>query len=198
MNDADPLETTFVHDPRATYDFCSNPSLLKQHGAFSYDFPRDTVLHPLFQWSKHLRNPEFLATPLEAYENSTSEKGRAMFTPWNEKTDSRVFWRGSSTGDSYSKVNNYRPQPWTQSHRPRLSLMAQAKEGVRGVWVRRGKKWVQESWGNGRLNWEYLDVGPSGKPHQVGWSHTLSLHPCHNSMILRSRFESCCWTLGHS
>lgn len=164
---ADLPETTFVHDALATYDFCNNPTHLRQHGAFSFDFPRDTVLRPLFQWSKHLRNPEFLATPLEAYENATSAKGMAQYTPWSEKTDSRVFWRGSSTGDSYSQVNDYRPTHWSNSHRPRLSLMAQTHEGTRRVWVKRGREWHHEQWGNGKLNQVYLDVGLTGKPHQV-------------------------------
>jgi len=157
-------ETTFVHDPLATYDFCSNPSLLSSHGSLSFDFARDSVLRPFFQWSKNTRNPEFLATPLEAYENATSASAKAKYTPWEEKTINKLFWRGSSTGDSYSRRKNY---DWRESHRPRLHLMVQEKEGERGVWVQRGKEWVKEMWGRGKLNEVYMDVGLTGVPHQV-------------------------------
>jgi hypothetical protein len=154
-----------VYDPRPTFDFCANPSLLQQHGSLSFDFVRETMLRPIFQLSKFSRNPEFLTTPLEAYENATSKSAMEKYTPWEGKTENKLFWRGSSTGDSYSKRKNY---DWRNSHRPRLHLMAQATEGDEKVWVERGKDWELEAWNQGKLNEKYLDVGLAGKPHQVG------------------------------
>ncbi|GFZ45441.1 hypothetical protein JCM24511_03167 [Saitozyma sp. JCM 24511] len=156
-------ETTFVYDPRPTFDFCTNPSLLQQHGSLSFDFARETMLRPIFQLSKFVRNPEFLTTPLEAYENATSKSAMEKYTPWEGKTENKLFWRGSSTGDSYSKRKNY---DWRNSHRQRLHLMAQATEGDQKVWVERGKDWELEAWNQGKLNEKYLDVGLAGKPHQ--------------------------------
>jgi hypothetical protein len=45
--------------------------------------------------------------------------------------------------------------------------MAQKEDGESEVWVKRGKEWAPESWSNKRLNEQYLDVGLTGKPHQV-------------------------------
>ncbi|WRT67552.1 uncharacterized protein IL334_004524 [Kwoniella shivajii] len=157
------LESSFIYDPLQTYDYCYNPSLLKTHGSLSFDFCRETVLRPIFQLSKFVRNPELLTTPLEAYENFTSTDAQKKYVPWEEKTISKLFWRGSTTGDSYSKRKDY---TWHQSHRPRLALMTQAKEGLKNVWVKRGKEWDKESWGISKLNEAYMDVGLTGVPHQ--------------------------------
>jgi hypothetical protein len=115
-----------------TYDFCSNPTHLRLHGTFSFYFPRESKLRPLFQWSKHLRNPEFLTTPLEAYENHTSSSAKHKYTPWEKKVDNRVFWRGSSTGDFYVRDKHGREVDWRESHRPRLGLMTQVRPGGAG------------------------------------------------------------------
>ncbi|ODN95887.1 hypothetical protein L198_04506 [Cryptococcus wingfieldii CBS 7118] len=157
-------ETSFIHDPLLTYDFCYNTDLLDDHGALSWDFVRDTTLRPIFQLSKNARNPEFLTTPLEAYENFTDPIAQKKYSPWEEKTINKLFWRGSSTGDSYSK----RPDghTWRQSHRPRLALMTQETEGVKDVWVQKGKIWEKESWSVAKLNEAYMDVGLTGQAHQ--------------------------------
>lgn len=157
-------ETTFIYDPDLTYDYCYNPELLDIHGALSWDFTRETVLRPIFQLSKFARNPEFLTTPLEAYENFTSSAAQKKYAPWNEKTIDKLFWRGSSTGDSYSKRPN--GLTWRQSHRPRLALKTQATEGEEDVWVQRGKTWEKETWSVARLNEAYMDIGLTGGPHQ--------------------------------
>lgn len=163
-------ETTFIYNPRLTFDFCTNPSLLKQHGSLSLDVARETQLRPIFQQSKLLRNPEFLTTPLQEYENASSTSAMSKFTRWGGKSENKLFWRGSSTGDSYSKREGY---DWRNSHRPRLHLMAQASEGYPEVWVERGTKWQLEKWDQGKLNGKYLDVGLVGRPRQVSVKHSL-------------------------
>ena len=157
------IAPTFIHDHRPLYDFCSNPSLIWIHGAFGWHQTRDTILRPIFQLSKNVLNAEILTTPLEAYENATSASARKKYTPWEEKTINKLFWRGSSTGDSYSIHKDY---DWHRSHRPRLHLWAQREDGESTVWVKRGKEWAPESWSHKRLNEQYLDVGLAGKPHQ--------------------------------
>ena len=159
-------EATFIHSLSMTYDFCSNPSHLRTHGSFSFNFARQSKLRPLFQWSKQLRSPDILTTPLEAYTNSSPHQASNAYTTWSNKTTNKLFWRGSSTGDAYTKNKNTNGT-WRDSHRPRLALMAQAKEGLGKVWVKRGKEWRLEEWTKKRLSEEYLDIGLTGFPHQV-------------------------------
>ncbi len=102
---------------------------------------------------------------MEAYENATSSAARSKYVPWEQKTINKLFWRGSSTGDSYSVRKNY---DWRRSHRPRLHLMMQNETGDAPVWVKRGREWSEESWSVAKLNEVYMDVGLAGKPHQVG------------------------------
>jgi len=155
-------EATFIHDTRTTYDICQNPSHLQQHGSYSFDFARRSHLRPLFQWSKQYRNSDILSTPLEAYSNTST------YIPWDQKTDKRIFWRGSPTGDSYRKGKHTDDLGgWRMSHRPRLALMAQETEGKTKVWVQRGNVWRLEEWDRGVLNQEYLDIGLTGNSRQV-------------------------------
>lgn len=102
---------------------------------------------------------------MEAYENHTSASAQGKYAPWESKTIDKVFWRGSSTGDSYFKRENY---DWRRSHRPHLALMTQAEEGKRKIWVDRAGEWKAEEWSMKDLNEKYMDVGLAGKPHQVG------------------------------
>ncbi|AAW43180.1 hypothetical protein CNBD0460 [Cryptococcus deneoformans B-3501A] len=159
-----PKETTFIYDPGLTYDYCYTPELVDIHGALSWDSARESMLRPIFQLSKFARNPEFLTTPLEAYENFTSPAAQKKYAPWDEKTIDKLFWRGSSTGDFYSK--RLSSPTWRQSHRPRLALKTQATEVEEEVWVQRGKMWEKETWSVARLNKAYMDVGLTGGPHQ--------------------------------
>lgn len=161
--DEDESETTFIHDPRLTYDFCDNPKLMSESGLLSYDSERQSFLRPLFVLSKFNRNGELLVTPLDAYENSTSPAGLSHYTSWENKTIPKLFWRGSSTGDHFSARRGY---DWHESHRPRLHLFANRLDGFSEVWVKRGaghgegeRGWVREKWSNRELNHHYLDVG---------------------------------------
>jgi hypothetical protein len=122
------------------------------------------MLRPIFQLSKFSRNPEFVTTPLQAYDNITSAAAIINTKAWDEKSLDKLFWRGSSTGDSYSKKKN---GDWRRSHRPRLHLMAQYGNGTAEVLVERNDGWVTETWSRQRLNEAYLDIGLTGKPHQV-------------------------------
>ena len=101
--------------------------------------------------------------------NHTSLHVVNQFTSWSSKSQNKVFWRGSSTGDAYTKNKNTKGG-WRASHRPRLALMAQAKEGLERIWVKRGTEWRLEEWTKKRLNEEYLDIGLTGHPHQVGFA----------------------------
>lgn len=133
--------------------------MLFQHGGLSIKHERDSALRPIFQLSKFARNPEFLTTPLDAYENATSSHSLS----WDQKTEDKVLWRGTTTGDSYSKRKNY---DWHKSHRPRLVLMANSDEGERDIWVKRNGMWQSETWPMAELNAHWMDVALSAEPHQ--------------------------------
>ena len=162
------LEPAFVKDVRPGFDWCQNPEVRKLHGTMSFDFPRDTVMRPIFVLSKHMRNNEFLFPPMEAYENATDAKALQKYQPWASKTVNKIFWRGTSTGDSYSKRKSDPDYDWRRQHRPRLHLLAQKEEGTADVWLHRGRDWIPENWSVKKLNEQYLDIGLTGKPHQVG------------------------------
>ncbi|KAL7424320.1 hypothetical protein Q5752_000002 [Cryptotrichosporon argae] len=153
-------EITFIHDTVPTYDYCYQPDLMQYHGAFTWRPARDPSLRPVFQMSKTIRNQEFVITPLQMYFNASTEE--ALYVPWEDKTDSRVLWRGRGTGDTYFKRDGY---DWRDSHRPRAHLVANRQDGESDVWVER-KGWVKERIGNKVLNEAYLDIGLIGKPHQ--------------------------------
>lgn len=159
----DPPTPAFLADPRPAFDFCQNPITQKLHGTMSFDFPRETVLRPIFVLSKFSRNNEFLFPPMEAYENATTPEARKKFQPWEAKTINKLFWRGSSTGDSYSVRKNY---DWRRSHRPRLHLMMQNETGNVDIWIKHGREWAEEEWSTAKVNEYYMDVGLTGKPHQ--------------------------------
>lgn len=109
-----------------------NPDLLSHHGSFSRDELHDPRLVPQFVLSKYQQSGQLLMTPLEAFSNHTSripwedrtiDKVRhhaqlgarvgQTSTDWRFSLTcvmllccgcrSQVFWRGSTTGDSFSK-----------------------------------------------------------------------------------------------
>lgn len=162
----DPAVPAFVQDVRPGMDWCQVPGVKKLHGTMSHDVTKDSVLRPIFVLSKHHRNNEFLFPAMEAYENFTSADAQKKHLPWNQKTINKLFWRGSSTGDSYSKRKSDPGYDWRKSHRPRLHLMMQQEEGDTEIWVKRGREWEPEVWSVAKLNAEYMDVGLAGKPHQ--------------------------------
>jgi hypothetical protein len=159
--------TAFVYDPKASMSFCQNPPLMKYHGAFTWPQRRGHKMRPMFQMSKLAQNNDFLLTPLEAYRNASSKDGQAQTSDWEDKTINKLFWRGSTTGDSYTQAMSSRPgYDWRQSHRPRLHFFAQNTEGDSDVWVKRSTGWTQENWSHEILNEHYIDVGFAGRVHQ--------------------------------
>lgn len=144
-------------------DFCTDPSLLDLHGAFSWRHRRGTNLRPVFQQSKLVQNGDLMLTPLEAYKNASSAEGIKSRSAWDEKTKARVFWRGSVTGDSYSARTALH---WRKSHRPRWHLFANADEGESDVWVQTRRGWTRDSFLNYELNEHFFDAGIIGSPNQ--------------------------------
>jgi len=125
--------------------------------------------------SKFLGDSSFLATPLEAYLN-ISEADIPYLGTWEEKTDNRLFWRGSTTGGFNTQ------RDWKESHRMRLHLMVNGPKGGDRWWDQQTRD-VMISDGQGSYKqvrrWEkalsgaYADVKLSGKPVQVRYARSV-------------------------
>ncbi|KAJ9122403.1 hypothetical protein QFC22_001826 [Naganishia vaughanmartiniae] len=169
------LPKTFIHDHSPTMDFCQHPSLKKLHGAMSLDYldRSPSELRPLFVLSKYITDSEFLQTAIQGFKNQSDLKPSDTI-PWEEKTESKLFWRGSSTGGFDKKI------PWEWSHRMRLHFMINGEKGnedemkhdLKQVMVPDGKDgFAIEQVDRWTLNKAYMDVGLAGKPMQCQSNH---------------------------
>lgn len=137
-------------------NFCQNPSLLRNHGAFLWDELRNSRLSPFFVVSKLQIGGEILMPALVGIHDR--KVGATL--PWANRT-STVLWRGSTTGSHYYKQN------WRESHRVRLHEIANRKEGEISVLVADSTTGVDlKNYNVSVLNEAYLDVGLVGKPVQ--------------------------------
>jgi hypothetical protein len=129
-----------------------------------------SLLKPVLVLSKFPGDSSFQTTPMEAYSNFTAADV-ARLPKWEDKTDNRLFWRGSSTG-GYNKQRD-----WKESHRLRLHLMVNGPKGgdawwakeVRDVMIPQGESGYQvvRRWER-VLSKAYADVKLAGTPVQVG------------------------------
>lgn len=130
-----------------------------------------STLKPALVLSKFPADSSFQTTPIEGYTNIT-EKEKQFLGKWEEKTDHRLFWRGSTTG-GYGVQRD-----WKESHRMRLHLMVNGPKGGDTWWNQQAREIMMPD-GVGGFDvvrrWErvlsaaYADVKLSGKPVQVGW-----------------------------
>lgn len=113
---------SLVYDSLEAADICANPYLLdlhgltvEKHGPASHPRPHTSLL-PLFSLAKTSVNSDILITPLDQFGNGAGED-----PAWEDKRDSRLVWRGSTTGISWMDKTT----PWRKSHRTRLHTFAQ-------------------------------------------------------------------------
>ncbi|OXB37464.1 hypothetical protein LQV05_003545 [Cryptococcus neoformans] len=161
---------SFIHDHLATMDFCEYPELKRLHGAMSTDYANrsPSVLKPILVLSKFPFDSSFQITPMEGYRNITEEDVRFL-NRWEDKTDNRLFWRGSTTGGYGAQ------RDWRDSHRMRLHLMINGPKGGNAWWDQQMRD-VMVPDGEGGFKtvrrWErvlskaYVDVKLSGHPIQ--------------------------------
>lgn len=107
---------------------------------------------------------------MEGYQNVTSETFPDLGY-WEEKTDHRLFWRGSTTG-GYNEQRD-----WKDSHRLRLHLMVNGPKGGDTWWDKQSREVMVPDGSRGFevvrrwdrvLSRAYTDVKLSGQPVQVG------------------------------
>ncbi|WVQ65645.1 uncharacterized protein L199_003823 [Kwoniella botswanensis] len=112
---------SFIYDSLEAGDPCQNPYLIPLHGLTLEPHGHDslpkphTQLLPLFSLAKTSINSDILVTPLDQFHDNPGKD-----PIWEEKTSSKLVWRGSPTG--ISMMN--RTLPWRQSHRIRLHHFA--------------------------------------------------------------------------
>lgn len=103
-------------------NFCSNPSLLKYHGSWGFDHARQSKLVPIWVYSRWLQDQSFLLPALFGFENIIRDPNR--ITPWSQRQDSRLFWRGRSTGVDFRMALE-----WRDAHRTRMHFLGKNKNG---------------------------------------------------------------------
>ncbi|WVR06338.1 hypothetical protein IAU60_003369 [Kwoniella sp. DSM 27419] len=166
----DVLPKSFIHDHLPTMDFCDFPEHKRLHGAMSLDYAvrSPSVLKPVLVLSKFPMDSSFQITPMEGYMN-ISQEDVPYLGQWSEKTDNRLFWRGSTTG-GYGGVRS-----WKESHRLRLHLMMNGPKGGDTWWDQHVREVMMPD-GQGSFTvarrWEkslskaYADVKLAGQPIQ--------------------------------
>ncbi|KAK4685681.1 hypothetical protein P7C73_g4466, partial [Tremellales sp. Uapishka_1] len=112
---------SFIYDGLEASDLCQNPYLVPLHGLTlephtpeSHPRPH-TQLLPLFSLAKTSINSDILITPLDQFRDPPGKDPK-----WEDKSSSKLVWRGSPTGISMMSEN----LPWRSAHRVRLHHFA--------------------------------------------------------------------------
>ena len=104
---------TFIYDHRGSMDPCNNPELVLLHGTYlahGIGPPLERFPSPLFSPSSTLLHMDILMTSM-----SQSSPLFEDDITWEQKTDGRLFWRGSTTG-----IYHHKGVDWRKSQRIRL------------------------------------------------------------------------------
>lgn len=115
-----PPNKTFISSHRSAMDLCAHPDQIPLHGLLAGKSPHHTPLTPLFCLSKTKLHSDILGVPTEQWSEYVPD------VPWEEKTQTKLLWRGSNTGSLFSAST-----PWRESHRIRLIQLARESEGAR-------------------------------------------------------------------
>ena len=127
-----------------------------------------SILKPALVNSKFPNDLSFQPSPMEGYRNLSGSDTDSWYAlrDWEEKTDNRLFWRGSSTGGFNVQ------RDWKDSHRFRLHLMVNGPKGGDVWWAQQSRDVIMPK-GNGGYEsvrrWDrvlskaYVDVKLAGK-----------------------------------
>ncbi|KAG5653815.1 hypothetical protein H0H81_010283 [Sphagnurus paluster] len=118
---------TFIHTHRDVMDPCLHPDLLRQHGQFishrTGPVPHRRMI-PQFSYSPTIIHHDIVvAMPI----NWISDLSRGDDPAWADKFDSRLQWRGTSTGVWHAPGTH-----WRDAQRGRL--IEWANHGLEGNW----------------------------------------------------------------
>ncbi|KAL4258252.1 Protein O-Glucosyltransferase/Glycosyltransferase 90 [Pleurotus pulmonarius] len=119
-------EKTFIYDHRRAMDPCHSPHLFFSHAQFLPYPPTTPHAQPLMSAQAtycntmvhhNIQLPSFISWVDDIHPRENDP-------PWANKTDERMFWRGSNTGLTFSADTL-----WRYSQRPQLVKLANAMEG---------------------------------------------------------------------
>lgn len=155
---------SFVWDHKATMDPCEHPELTQIIGALAAygkgPVPQD-YMYPVLAMCTTKLHADVLTVAMEQFVERIEDD-----LPWDEKTDDRLLWRGSTTG-----ILIREDMPWSISQRMRLADKAQQQVGEVDVLVAASPTHAVGQPIERRyreLNEQYLDVGFVGQPIQCG------------------------------
>ncbi|KAG8923150.1 F-actin-capping protein subunit alpha [Tulasnella sp. 417] len=106
----------FIYSHSKTFNFCQNPSILAQNGIFSVRHARDSRVLPLFVQCKLQQGGDIQYPSLVQWQDPPAPE---KLTPWRERPNNKLFWRGRMTGSHYNKQYG-----WRHTHRFRLHELA--------------------------------------------------------------------------
>ncbi|OAV90176.1 hypothetical protein PTTG_08354 [Puccinia triticina 1-1 BBBD Race 1] len=150
------LGQSYIHDPVAASNFCDHPDLVQLNGFLSATQPKVHPFFPLFSFTK-LNG--FAELPLSPPSQFRQEVGNDP--PWEEKKN-KLFWRGSTTGTYFSRINN-----WRRSQRTRLVMFSNEPRGNVSVRTTDSKDHLEYFEADTRvLNERYFDIGFTNSPVQ--------------------------------
>lgn len=140
-------------------NFCDNPALLENHGAFIFDGARSSTLSPFFVYCKLHQGGELLMPALAGY----ADRAGQLILPWAQRTSKAIFWRGRTTGNHFNTQHD-----WRKSHRIQLHTFANAKDGEAQVLMEDPDTGAltMRNFSKTVLNEAYMDVGLVGPPTQ--------------------------------
>ncbi|KAG8966015.1 Glycosyltransferase Family 90 domain containing protein [Tulasnella sp. 419] len=154
---------TFIWDHKRAMDPCLHPSHLHLTGFLeSYaegPYPEETMV-PTFGMCTTLLHSDILTVALERWIDDVDDDPE-----WSDKTDDRLYWRGSNTGMEFNGLN-----PWEYTQRIRLMRAVDERDGYLNVLRPAGGPdepvgpliQVQKS----AANPAYMDIAFAGDPVQ--------------------------------
>lgn len=177
------VSKTFIWSQEPSMNHCLHPDHVANHGTLIYQHPKsvsrflisplvllpsDTPsplpsllqhpLIPLFSYSTTPAHADILFPALDHFDKLSPAASSSFLA----KTDSRIFWRGSTTGLSASKKI-----PWKGSQRNRLHLLTNAVEGEVEVLVpTQGGGVKVEKRQRKEMGKEWFDIALGNKPVQ--------------------------------
>ncbi|EIW72778.1 hypothetical protein TREMEDRAFT_26330 [Tremella mesenterica DSM 1558] len=171
-------EKSFVWNHKATMNPCEHPTLAHLSGALAAHGKGVTaskILFPVLAMCKTPLHSDILAVAMEAWTEDVD-----VDPPWEEKSDDRLLWRGSTTGIHFGPKT-----PWNISQRINLVSKGNQTTGmlevfdVRDETFRVGTPSTREI---AKLNHDLLDVAFAGRPAQCE-------QPTCDEMAKNYRFE---------
>ncbi|KAG0151297.1 hypothetical protein CROQUDRAFT_56921 [Cronartium quercuum f. sp. fusiforme G11] len=153
---------SYIYDPHRSNDICSDPERVDLHGMTLRGADPIGPLTPLFSVSKTSVHTDILMPPLIGLQ----EDYWSTDVPWDERHNTKLYWRGSMTGTEHDRAH---PR-WNQTQRLRAHYFARRRDLEPVTVITSGDE-------NGRdaravnvtrkeLNEKYLNVRIAGSPLQ--------------------------------